>query len=92
MIFRCFLPCDHICSVESSVLTNGRLEQSMTFGEYFSLGVLIGPKHRTSAHLKSTQGAQTYRIQIKKVATLFSSITLAFLSRYLYFLHQWKEE
>ena len=29
---------------------------------------------------------------IKKRATLFLIITLAFFGRFLYFLHQWKEE
>ena len=33
-----------------------------------------------------------YTVSHKKRATLFLIITLAFLGRFLYFLHQWKEE
>ena len=33
-----------------------------------------------------------YTVSHKKRATLFLIITLAFLGRFLYFLHQWKDE
>jgi len=33
-----------------------------------------------------------YTVSHKKRATLFLIITRAFLGRFLYFLHQWKEE
>ena len=33
-----------------------------------------------------------YTVSHKKRATLFLIITRAFLRRFLYFLHQWKEE
>ena len=36
--------------------------------------------------------ASMYTMSHKKRATLFLIITLAFLGRFLYFLHQWKQE
>jgi len=37
-------------------------------------------------------GLHNYTVSHKKRATLFLIITVAFLGRFLYLLHQWKEE
>jgi len=40
----------------------------------------------------NAQQTEIYTVNHKKRATLFLIITLAFLGRILYFLHQWKQE
>ena len=45
-----------------------------------------------SLHADTSLIPTIYTVSHKKRATLFLIITLAFLGRFLYFVHQWKEE